>query len=95
VTTSAQRGTTLVVGLILLSLVTLLGLAGAGTAHVERLLAQNAAFRENAASAASAGLEHAISNIVTLCASLADPATAALPRADLMPGSTDRLDGSF
>ena len=38
-----QRGATLVVGLMLLTLVTLLGLAGASSAHVERLLAQNEA----------------------------------------------------
>ena len=60
-----QRGTTLVVGLVLLALVTLLGLAGAATAHIENQLAHNEQFRENAASAASAGIELAISRIVT------------------------------
>lgn len=60
-----QRGATLAVGLILLALVVLLGLAGAHAAHVERRLAQNERFRENAASAASAGIEYAISRIVT------------------------------
>jgi hypothetical protein len=59
------RGTTLVVGLMLLAVVTLLGLAGASGAHVERQLARNEQFRENAASAASAGIEHAISRIVS------------------------------
>jgi Tfp pilus assembly protein PilX len=59
-----QAGATLAVGVIVLALVTLLGLAGASAAHVERLLAQNEAFRENAAMAASAGIEHAISAIV-------------------------------
>jgi Tfp pilus assembly protein PilX len=87
-----QRGTTLVVGLTLLSLVTLLGLAGASTAHVERLLAQNGLFRENAASAASAGIESAISRIVTLSTSLADPATVSGAFSDFMPGSTDRYE---
>ncbi|MEJ0087543.1 MAG: hypothetical protein WDO72_17860 [Pseudomonadota bacterium] len=87
-----QRGTTLVIGLILLSLVTLLGLAGASTAHVERLLAQNALFRENAASAASAGIESAISRIVNLSASPADPATAAVSGSGFMPGSADRYE---
>ena len=76
-TSLRQRGTTLAIGLTLLSLVTLLGLAGASTAHVERLLAQNGLFRENAASAASVGIESAISRIVTLSTSLADPATVA------------------
>ena len=62
---SRQRGTALVVGLMLLAVVTLLGLAGAGSAHVEQQLAQNEQFRENAASAASAGIEFAIRRIVT------------------------------
>ena len=91
-TRSAQRGTTLVVGLILLSLVTLLGLAGASTAHIERLLAQNGLFRENAASAASAGIESAISRIVSNPTSLADPAAAAIPGGAYLPGSTDRYE---
>jgi Tfp pilus assembly protein PilX len=60
-----ERGTTLVVGLVLLALVTLLGLAGAATAQIETRLAHNEQFRENAASAASAGIELAISRIVT------------------------------
>jgi len=51
-------------GLVLLTLVMLLGLAGAGAARIELLLAQNETFRENAASAASAGIEMAISEIV-------------------------------
>ena len=59
-----RRGSALAVGLIILSLVTLLALAGASSAHVERVLAQNGAFRENAASAASAGIEMAISAIL-------------------------------
>jgi Tfp pilus assembly protein PilX len=83
-----QRGTTLVIGLILLSLVTLLGLAGASTAHVERLLAQNELFRENAVSAASAGIESAISQIVTTL----DPAAVPTTATGLMPGSTDRYE---
>ena len=64
--TRHQRGATLVVGLMLLTLVTLLGLAGAATAHIEPQLAHNEQFRENAASAASAGIEVAISRIVTI-----------------------------
>ena len=60
-----QAGATLVVGLMLLTLVTLLSLAAANSAHVQVLLAQNESFRENAASAASAGVEMAIRAIVT------------------------------
>ena len=80
-----ERGSTLVVGLVLLSLVTLLGLAGANAAHVERLLAQNETFRENAGSAASAGIEMAISAIVTSPA----PESVAPSFNGQLPGSTD------
>lgn len=59
----AQRGSALVFGLLLLSLVTLLGLASASAARVELQLAHNELFRENAASAASAGIEIAISHV--------------------------------
>jgi Tfp pilus assembly protein PilX len=62
---SRQSGAALAVGLVLLTLVTLLGLAAAGNAHVARLLAQNQGFRENAATAASTGIEMAIHAIVT------------------------------
>lgn len=60
----AQSGTALVVGLLLLSLMTLLGLAAAATAQLELQLARNAQFRENAASAASAGIEIAIRHVI-------------------------------
>jgi hypothetical protein len=83
VSTARQRGTTLAVGLILLALVTLLGMAGAGTAHVERLLAQNEAFRENAATAASAGIEMAIRAIVNS----PDPATVPTVLSGRVPAS--------
>jgi len=85
-----SRGTTLVVGLMLLAVITLLGLAGASGAHVESQLARNEQFRENAASAASAGIEYAISRIV----SSPLPETDAAPsRAGAtLPGSTDRFE---
>jgi len=82
-----QRGTTLIVGLLLLTVVMLLGLAGADSANIERQLARNEQFRENAASAASAGVEVAINRIVTTSGSPASfHASAALP------GSTSRFD---
>ena len=56
-------GSALVVGLLLLSLVSLLALAGAAAAQVELQLARNEQFRENAASAASAGIEIAIRHV--------------------------------
>jgi hypothetical protein len=57
------HGSALVVGLVLLSVITLLGLAGATAARVEMQLAHDHRFRENAASAASAGIETAISHM--------------------------------
>ena len=81
------RGTTLIVGLILLSLVTLLGLAGAGTAHVELRLAQNERFRENATAAASAGIEFAIGRIETAV----DPAGVPATTDRFMPDSQDHF----
>jgi len=81
-----QRGTTLVVGMVLLTLVTLLGLAGAATAHIETQLAHNEQFRENAASAASAGIEVAISRIVTT------PEPASFSSSAALPGITARYE---
>jgi Tfp pilus assembly protein PilX len=86
-----QRGATLVVGLILLSLVTLLSLAGASTAHIEARLAQNERFRENAASAASAGIEFAIRRIVNA----ADPAALPQTMDATLPASTDRYEATL
>jgi type II secretory pathway component PulK len=81
-----QHGATLVVGMILLALVSMLGLAGAGTAHIELRVAQNERFRENAALAASAGIEYAIGRIVTT----PDPATLTATFDGAMPDSSDR-----
>lgn len=88
---SWQRGATLVVGLMLLAVVTLLGLAGASGARVELQLAHDEQFRENAASAASAGIEYAISRIVSTPNT---DFTAAQPSgmSALLPGSTDRFE---
>jgi Tfp pilus assembly protein PilX len=91
VSTHRQRGTTLAIGLVLLALVTLLGLAGTGNAHVERLLAQNEAFRENAATAASAGIELAIRAIVNS----SDPTTVPASLAGRVPGSMDAYAASL
>jgi len=82
------RGSALTVGLIVLTLVTLLGLAGASSAHVDRLLAQNEAFRENAAFAASAGIEMAVSAILTST----DPATVVPVVRGRMPGLADSFE---
>ncbi len=58
-------GSALVIGMLLLSVVSLLALAAASAAHVELQLARNEQFRENAANATSACIEIAISRIVS------------------------------
>ena len=85
-----QRGTTLIVGLLLLTVVMLLGLAGADSANIERHLARNEQFRENAASAASAGIEYAISRIVS--SPPPDSDIAPYSAAASLPGSIDRFE---
>jgi Tfp pilus assembly protein PilX len=86
------RGTTLVVGLMLLAVVTLLGLAGAGGARVELQLALNEQFRENAASAASAGIEYAISRIVSTSHAENNSAAAPESASASLTGSTDHFE---
>lgn len=94
-----ERGVTLVVGLVLLSIVTLLALAGANGAHVEQLLAQNESFRENAAIAASTGIEVALRAIVnspapdTVTTGLAGEVPGALPGAAASYQATIRFMG--
>jgi hypothetical protein len=61
--TARHTGAALIVGLILLTVVSLLGIAGATAARVELRLAHHERFRENAASAASAGIEYALSHM--------------------------------
>ena len=60
------RGSALIIGMLLVSVVSLLALAAASAVHVELQLARNEHFRENAANAASAGIEIAISRIVSV-----------------------------
>jgi hypothetical protein len=90
--TRRQRGTTLVVGLMLLAVVTLLGLAGATGARIELQLALNEQFRENAATAASAGIEYALGRIVSTIQ--IDNNAEAVPSSTSasLPGSTDRFE---
>lgn len=57
------RGVALVTGLLLWSLLSLLAMAAATAARIELQLARNERFRENAVSAASAGIEMAIAQI--------------------------------
>jgi Tfp pilus assembly protein PilX len=74
--------------MILLSIVTWLALASASTARIEAQLAQNGRFRENAISAASAGLEFAIHRLVNT----PDPAAVPQRLNASLPDSTDRFE---
>lgn len=82
-----QRGTTLTVGLMLLALVTLLALAGASAARVEYRLALNERFRENAAFAASAGIELFQRRLMN-----STPDAAPLTLRGTVPGTADEFE---
>jgi hypothetical protein len=87
-----QHGTTLVVGLLLLAVVMLLGLAGATGARVELQLALNEQFRENAATAASAGIEYTLSRIVSTIQIDSDADAVPSSTSASLPGSADRFE---
>ena len=92
----AQTGSALLVGLLLLSLITLLGLAGAAAAQVDLQLARNEQFRENAASAASAGIEIAISHVTSSTPESVPPRLyASLPGPDRFEAQTRFLGYEF
>lgn len=75
-------GSALIIGMLLLSVVSLLALAAASAAHVELQLARNEQFRENAANAASAGIEIAISRIVSTSTVNSATFSGSLPQAE-------------
>ncbi|HUQ08830.1 MAG TPA: hypothetical protein VM146_00845 [Steroidobacteraceae bacterium] len=83
----AQSGVALVAGLLLLSLITLLGLAGAAAAQVDLQLARNEQFGENAASAASAGIEMAIRQVT-----VSTPETVPARLYSSLPGDAGRFE---
>jgi type IV pilus assembly protein PilX len=58
-----QRGAALVVGLLLLTILTLLAVAGMNTASTELVMAGNEQFREGAFQAAEGGVEREIRNL--------------------------------
>lgn len=69
-----ERGVALVIVLILLAILTMLAIAGASTATAELVMAGNEQYREHAADAASAGIEHAVARL----SSASDTATFTL-----------------
>jgi type IV pilus assembly protein PilX len=61
-----QRGAALIIGLILLVILTLLAITSMNTASTELVMAGNEQYRQNAAHAASTGIEEAIAAIGTV-----------------------------
>lgn len=61
-----RRGAALVIGLVLLTILTLLAAGGIGTAATELVLAGNEQYRRSASMAASAGIEHALAALATV-----------------------------
>ena len=61
-----QQGAALVVGLILLTILTLLAVSGMNTASVELVMAGNEQYRQRAFQAAGTGIEEALSELATV-----------------------------
>ena len=85
-----QQGAALVVALIMLVILTILAFSGMSTATTELALAGNEQFRRNAAQAAAAGVEQAISRLIDVPTSAGAPPTLIAPTL-LADSNTDRF----
>lgn len=83
-----QRGAALAVGLILLTILTLLAITGFGTATTELVMAGNEQYRKNASQAASAGVEDVIERIGAVSTVASAPPTVFGP-SPVGPAGTD------
>lgn len=61
-----QRGTALVVGLVLLAVLTLLAITGMNTSSTELMMAGSEQYRQNAFQASETGIERAITTLATV-----------------------------
>ncbi|MCP5328357.1 MAG: PilX N-terminal domain-containing pilus assembly protein [Steroidobacteraceae bacterium] len=84
-----ERGAALVIALLLLLILTLLALSGINTATTELTMAGNEQYRRNAAQAATAGIEQAISALGTVPTSPGAAPTVVGPT-ELPDSSNDR-----
>lgn len=82
----AQRGAALVIALLMLVILTILALSGINTATTELTMAGNEQYRRNAAQAATAGVEAAITRLGTVPTSTGAAPTEVGPTA--LPDST-------
>ncbi len=81
-----ERGAALVIALLMLVILTILAISGINTATTELAMAGNEQYRRNAAQAATAGIEQAITRLGTVPTSAV--AAPTLVPATLLPGST-------
>jgi type IV pilus assembly protein PilX len=80
----AQKGAALIIGLLLLTVLTLLAITGMNTASTELTMAGNEQFRQNAFEAAETGIEQALVVLPTL----AQTAVPVVVGATNVPNST-------
>jgi type IV pilus assembly protein PilX len=83
---SRQRGAALVIALLMLMILTILALSGINTATTELAMAGNEQYRRNAAQAATAGIEQAITRLGAVPTSPGVAPTVVAPT--LLPEST-------
>jgi type IV pilus assembly protein PilX len=88
-----QRGAALVIALLMLMILTILALSGINTATTELAMAGNEQYRRNAAQAATAGLEQAISRLGTV-PTAAGVAPTVIPPTLLPDSTSDRYSTS-
>lgn len=81
-----QRGAALVIALLLLMILTILALSGISTSSTELAMSGNEQYRRNAAQAATAGVEQAITRLSAVPTSPGVAPTQVVPT--LLPGST-------
>jgi len=89
---SGQRGAALVIALLMLMILTILALSGINTATTELAMAGNEQYRRNAAQAATAGIEEAISRLGTVPTAPGVAPTVVAPT--FLPESTSERYGT-
>jgi type IV pilus assembly protein PilX len=87
-----QRGAALVIALLMLMILTILALSGINTATTELAMAGNEQYRRNAAQAATAGIEDAISRLGAVPTAPGAAPTVVAPT--LLPESTSERYGT-
>lgn len=79
-----QRGAALAIGLVLLTILTLLAISGMNTSSTELIMAGNEQYRQNASQASATGIEQALPQLQLVPQTLAPTVVGPV----LVPGST-------